>query len=121
MPHTIHPVVVALEALTSELAAGQLSSQDVVDLPQGMTLTTASQEIVAPVANQARIVIFGNLDNTKAAFLAIDHDAVAEAGIVVSVGDRLPIPLGPGRSLNGITDLATAKVAWQSFGITMEL
>ena len=104
----------ALESVEVAVQSSQIASQEIVDAPAGTTATTTSAEIIAGGA--ARLVMMSNLDNTKSVFFAIDMAAIADAGIVVFPGDRVTIPIGENRSLNAITSVSTANLAWQSFG-----
>ena len=107
-------IVNALGSVELAVRSSQIASQEIVDAPAGVTATTTSAEIIA--AGAARLVMMSNLDNTKSVFFAIDMPAFSDAGIVVFPGGQLTIPIGANRSLNAITDVSTAKLAWQSFG-----
>ena len=106
-------IVLAIAALQSEVGAGQIASQETLDPPQGVTVTVTSTEIIA--GNGPRLVVISNL-GIQDVFLSIDQDAIAEAGITLFQNDSKLIPLGDGRGLHAITQMATSKLAWQSFG-----
>ena len=106
-------IVLAIEALEGAVSRSQIASQTNIDTPDGTTIDTSSAEIIS--GNGPRLVFITNL-GIQDAFLAIGTDAIAEKGIALPQNDSKLVPLGDGISLHAVTQMATTKLAWQSFG-----
>ena len=103
----------ALEALLSNLRAGQISSQTVISAPSAIVLTIVSQSIIE--GNGQGIIMVCN-NGIQDAFFAYNQDAEAMKGVVVvKNGDRFPFPIAEGVSFHGITAMGTTEISFLSF------